>query len=263
HLQKTVKIQIKNTGKHTETYTFSHVPADGLNWYADGKGYPSSVPVIEQDYATVKFSQNKVKIPAGKSAKITLSFSEPKNGKAAQFPIYSGFVVATPEKGNVPVHVPYTGLKGDVSKVPIMDTSLGFPGMAQLTNDGKLSDIPEDRTFNLAVSLPVIQTRIGSHTPDFTIRVFDNKKAFKGFLSSDNLGNAIGWSGRQKNIDDDGHLVYSNWVWSGKVIPAANSTAPVTLPSGTYNLVIASQKKLTAGSYPKDYEVFNLGNIKF
>ncbi|KAG0327865.1 hypothetical protein BGZ99_006670, partial [Dissophora globulifera] len=29
--EKTVKIQLKNTGKQTETYTFSHIPADGLN----------------------------------------------------------------------------------------------------------------------------------------------------------------------------------------------------------------------------------------
>ncbi|KAF9575948.1 hypothetical protein EC968_000910 [Mortierella alpina] len=119
HFQKSVKITLKNNGKHAETYTLPHVPADGLNSYPKGNSFPLPTPVIEAVYATVTFSQGRVKIPAGTSVEITLRFTEPKAGKAAHFPIYSGYVVATPSsKGSVAVHVPYTGLKGDVSQVP-------------------------------------------------------------------------------------------------------------------------------------------------
>ncbi|KAF9979452.1 hypothetical protein BGZ65_006547 [Modicella reniformis] len=263
HFMKSVKITLKNNGKRTETYTFSHVPADALNWYANGQSFPSGEPKIEDDYATVKFSQDKVKIPAGKSAKITLSFTEPKKGSATNFPIYSGYVVATPENGNVAVQIPYTGLKGDVAKVAIMDTDKKFPALGKVDSKGKLSAAPENLTFDLSKEKLVVQTRIGSHTPNLSIRVFDDKQAFKGFLSSQNIGNAIGWAGRQKDLDDKGNLVFSNWVWGGKVLPAANATATVSLPSGSYNLVVASQKKLTKGDYPADFETFNLGNIKF
>ncbi|KAK3820444.1 MAG: peptidase S8/S53 domain-containing protein [Benniella sp.] len=263
NFKKSIKVTIKNNGKRTETYTLSHVPADALNWYAKtGATFPSGAPEIEDDYATVKFSQSKVKIAAGKSAKVTLSFKEPKKGNAAHFPIYSGFVVATPEKGNVPVHVPYTGLKGDVSKVPIVDTDAKFPSLVRLDNEDNFSAPPADRTFDLKQIRPVIQTRIGSHTPDFTIRVFDDKKAFKGYVNTKGFGNAVGYSGRDKLHDDEGNENFKSWVWEGKVLASANSTSPVTLPAGTYNLVVAAQRKFTKGNYPADYEVHDLGNVK-
>ncbi|KAF9209499.1 hypothetical protein BGZ59_010092, partial [Podila verticillata] len=114
HFQGTQKITIKNEGKHTETYTLSHIAADALNAYPDvsKKTWPLGTPLVEADYATVSFSSSKVKIPAGKSVKVTLKFKEPKAGSAAQFPIYSGYVIATPaSKGGVEVQVPYTGVK--------------------------------------------------------------------------------------------------------------------------------------------------------
>ncbi|KAG0008706.1 hypothetical protein BGZ82_004500, partial [Podila clonocystis] len=119
NFQGTQKITIRNEGKRTETYTLSHIAADALNAYPDTKKtWPLGTPLIEADYATVSFSSNKVKIPAGKSVKVTLKFQEPKAGNAAHFPIYSGYVIATPaSKGGVEVQVPYTGVKGDIAKV--------------------------------------------------------------------------------------------------------------------------------------------------
>ncbi|KAF9084359.1 hypothetical protein BGX27_003826 [Mortierella sp. AM989] len=264
NFKKSIKITIKNEGKRTETYTFSHVPADTLNWYSKGNAYPSPEPKIEANYATIKFSQNKVKIPAGKSAKITLSFSEPKKGSAAEFPIYSGYVVATPEKGSIAVNVPYTGLKGDVSKVAIIDTDLGFPALALRNATGGITDIPANFTFDLIKNRPVVQTRLGSHTPSFSIRVFDDKKVFKGFLNSPTAGTALtNWAGRQLSHDDEGQLVFTTWTWAGKVLATEDATTAVKLPSGTYSLVVASQKKLTKGTYPGDFEIFELGNVKF
>ncbi|KAG0050364.1 hypothetical protein BGZ83_004866 [Gryganskiella cystojenkinii] len=265
HLKKTVKITLKNNGKKTETYKLSHVPADALNSYKNGNSWPAAVPVIEADSASVVFSQDTVKIPAGKSAQITLHFSEPKAGKASQFPIYSGFAIATPSsKGGVAVHVPYTGLKGDVSKVPIMDVDLKFPKFEAVNlASGNLTALPKDLTFDFKSTLPVFTTRFGSHTPSAEIRIFDAKKnSFVGFLAM-KKNTAVGWSGRQKNVDDDGDLIVNHWIWSGEVITSANSTLPVALPSGTYNVVIASQRKLTKGEYPKDYETFEFKGIKF
>lgn len=267
HFKKSVKISIKNHGKHTETYTLSHTAAGALNSYNANNTFPLGTPVIEADYATVSFSFNKVKIPAGKTVKITLKFEEPKKGKASEFPIYSGYVIATPNsKSGIPVHVPYTGLKGDVSKVPMQDTAQGFPDLMS-QKDWQVSAIPANTTFDLtdpenAETLPVVVSRLGSHTPDFTIRVFDSKKKFVGFLFSSDIGRAFGWAGRVNNQSFHGKLMFSRWTWQGQVITAADPTlAPVTVPSGTYQIVVASQKKLTKGVYPADYEVFDMGNI--
>ncbi|KAG0080690.1 hypothetical protein BGZ92_000517 [Podila epicladia] len=267
HFKTSVKISIKNHGKHTETYTLSHTAADALNSYNANNTFPLGTPVIEADYATVSFSAKKVQVPAGKTAKITLKFKEPKKGKASEFPIYSGYVIATPSsKGGIPVHVPYTGLKGDVSKVPMQDTAQGFPDLMS-QKDWQVSAIPANTTFDLtdpenAEILPVVVSRLGSHTPDFTIRVFDSKKKFVGFLFSSDIGRAFGWAGRVNNQSFHGKLMFSRWTWQGQVITAADPTlAPVTVPSGTYQIVVASQKKLTKGAYPADYEVFDMGNI--
>ncbi|KAI8601648.1 peptidase S8/S53 domain-containing protein, partial [Dissophora ornata] len=128
HLLKTAKIMLTNNGKVNETFTLSHTPADALNSYAHGNSFPLPIPIIEADYASVVFSQSEVVLPAGSSAIITLSFSEPKSGNADEFPLYSGYIIATPASmDGVAVHIPYTGLKGDVSKVPIMDTDNKFP----------------------------------------------------------------------------------------------------------------------------------------
>ncbi|KAF9369446.1 hypothetical protein CPB97_003593, partial [Podila verticillata] len=48
----------------------------------------------------------------------------------------------------------------------------------------------------------------------------------------------------------------------GQVITTADPMlAPMMVPSGTYQIIVASQKKLTKGFYPADYEVFDMGNI--
>ncbi|KAG9322591.1 hypothetical protein KVV02_007904 [Mortierella alpina] len=265
NLQKTVKISIKNSGKKTETYTLSHVPADTLNLYKVGTTFPLGHPGVEASYASVVFSSSKVKIPAGKSATITLRFKEPKSAKANQFPLYSGYVVAKPDsKNGIAVNVPYTGLKGDVRNVPIMDTDSGFPALATRSADGTLGPVPKgNSTFDLKTSMPVVLTRLGSHTPDATIRVFDASNKFVGYMSSLESGPAFGPAGRVTNVNSKtGKLSVATFTWVGEVLPTKNTTVtPTKLPAGSYSVVVASQKKFSKGEYPRDFEVFDLGKI--
>ncbi|KAF9199965.1 hypothetical protein BGZ59_003606, partial [Podila verticillata] len=266
NFRKSIKVTLKNNGKRAETYTLTHVPADALNSYPDPKkSWPLGTPLIEADYATVAFSQSKVKIPAGKSVKVTLSFKEPKAGKATAFPLYSGYVIATPSsKGGVAVSVPYTGIKGDISKVPIMDTDTGFPTMGYLNSTHDFNEIPKGFTFDLKKDTPVIATRFASHTPDRQIRIYDANKKFAGFMFSNSNGGAFGKRGRDANHDEEGNMIFDLWSWKGQVVTTATvSAVPTTLPSGTYSIVVASQRKFTKGAYPADFEIFELGNIKF
>ncbi|KAF9397202.1 hypothetical protein BGX21_009102, partial [Mortierella sp. AD011] len=264
HFQRTVKITLKNEGKHTETYTLSHIPADALNSYNTKNSFPLGVPIIEADYATVKFSADKIKIRGGKSAKITLKFTEPKKGKASQFPLYSGFIVATPKsKGGVAVHVPYTGVKGDIRKVPIMDTDSGLPLLQIIDKDDTFYEIPKDFIFDLKANKTAILTRLGSHSPDATIRVYEKAtNKFVGFVDSENNGAAFGALGRNRDYESDGSFSFNTYIWSGQVFTTEDKTkTPVQLPGGTYVIEIASQKKFTKGKYPADFEVFNLGAV--
>ncbi|KAG0276751.1 hypothetical protein BGZ95_007097 [Linnemannia exigua] len=264
NLRKTQKITIKNTGKKTETYTLSHIPADALNSYATGNTWPTAEPKIEADYANVAFSSKKVKIAAGKSVKVTVTFTEPKNGDAKHFPIYSGYVVATPSnEGSPAVHVPYIGLKGDVRNVPIIDKDAGLPVVFAKAN-GKYEVPTANYEFNFKTSFPSVAVRYGSHTPNASIRIFDAKtKTFLGYVNSRNFGAAVGPSGRMVNLDKFNQLNVRRFDWRGEVFATEDITAkPVQLAAGSYNIVVASQKKLTKGAYPADFEIYDLGNVK-
>ncbi|KAK5820738.1 peptidase S8/S53 domain-containing protein [Linnemannia elongata] len=254
------KITIKNIGKKTETYTLSHVPADALNSYSKGNAWPHPKPIIEADYATVKFSSNKVKIPAGKSVKVTITFTEPKVGDAKQFPIYSGYVVATPSREDSPaVHVPYIGLKGKVRDVPIMDSDLGLPMAGVRKENGDIEEIPKDFVFNFKDAAPAVVVRFASHTPNFTIRIHDAKTdKFLGYVVSGS-DIALGAMGRMTNLND-GKYSSATFSWRGLVLQTADLTSkPVQLGAGSYKIFVASQRKLTKGAYPADYEIFDMG----
>ncbi|KAF9087725.1 hypothetical protein BGX29_000698 [Mortierella sp. GBA35] len=270
--KKTADITITNAGAAAETYTLSHVPADTLNFYhVAGSVFPQGNPLVSKDQATVSFGSNQVQIAPGQSATVTLTFTEPATGDASQFPFYSGFVVATPSTaGAIAVHVPYTGMKGDVSKVPMMDTASGYPALSMTTNSaGKaLVSIPRGFVFDLTrpngTILPVIRTRLGSHSPDLTIRVHNEKDQLVGFLSSSGMGPAFGPSGRQMDIDEDTKAKkFVTWDWEGEIFLGDNATtsAQQIVPSGTYQIVVAAQKKFTKGNYPDDFEVYPLGPL--
>ncbi|KAG0234694.1 hypothetical protein BGW42_006314 [Actinomortierella wolfii] len=264
HFVKTVTIKIKNHSKKTETYSLYNVESESLNSYNKKNVFPNPTPEIQSDKAHVKFSSSKVTIKAGKTAKVKVYFTEPKTGKASEWPIYSGFIVAKPHtKGSVPVSIPYGGVKGDISKVPIMDTSLGLPAMFKLVGND-ISPVPKGYKFDLKKELPAVITRLGSHSPDRTIRVYDKTKKFLGYLYSETSGGAkpFGPVGRDLNVDDYGQLVFTTWGWDGRVLADKTSTAPVQLPAGSYNIVVASQKKFTKGNYPADFEVFDLGSYE-
>ncbi|KAF9121172.1 hypothetical protein BGW39_010785 [Mortierella sp. 14UC] len=190
NFQKTQKITIKNIGKKTETYTLSHVPADALNSYTKGNAWPHPKPVIEADYATVDFSSKKVKIPAGKSVKITLTFKEPKAGDAKQFPLYSGYVVATPStEGSPSVHVPYIGLKGQVRHGYAISATngaaLGPTGRQRNLTDGQLSVVLYDWHGLVLESEDVTAEPVQLGPGAYNIVVASMQKLTKGVYPAD------------------------------------------------------------------------------
>ncbi|KAF9121173.1 hypothetical protein BGW39_010786 [Mortierella sp. 14UC] len=220
YFPKTQKITIMNAGKKSETYTLSLIPADALNSYSKGNTYPHARPIIEADCAFVIFAK-KVNIAPGKSVKFTVRFTESKDGNAKQFPIHSEYI-------------------GNVRQVPIIDSDIGLPAMVVIQTNGTVIDVPQkDSIFNFNTAAPSVYVRFGSHSPTFTIRVFD--------------ATTKNGPGAPSIILFDGH---------GKVLETEDITAkPVQIGAGKYKLVVASQRKFTKGAYPADYEVFDLGNF--
>ncbi|KAK3820091.1 MAG: peptidase S8/S53 domain-containing protein [Benniella sp.] len=269
-LNGTVQLTLQAMGNVSESYTFSHIPADALNSYpTKNTTFPLPIPLIEADSANVVFSPSTVEVPSGGSVTVNVTFQEPTSGSADQFPLYSGYIVATPaSKDGVTIQVPYTGIKGDVSMMPIMDTSRGFPNIRSYNNvKDTLSKVKGAMKFDMNTTFPVFQARWGSHTPSAEIRIYDaqSNSTLLGFMNSRNMGVVAGPMGRIKNADDDGGMAMGQWLWDGEVLaPSANATAkPVRLTSGAYKVVVAYQRKFTKGDYPADYETFDMGTITF
>ncbi|KAG0305391.1 hypothetical protein BGZ99_002092, partial [Dissophora globulifera] len=179
------------------------------------------------------------------------------------WPIYSGYVIATPNTaGSVAVHVPYTGLKGDFSKMPIQDSFFGYPGMWGRDSDGNQIFQSPGTSFDVRGpvidNLPVVVTREISPTMRMMVRVFDTQNVFLGYLYSPDLGVADVALGRDKENNSLGGSAVEEWTWVGDVMPEGASVL-LSLPSGAYRVEVASQKKFTPGVYPQDYEIFDLG----
>ncbi|KAF9204559.1 hypothetical protein CPC16_007136 [Podila verticillata] len=255
---KSVEVKIKNTGKKTATYVFSHEAAESLVSYRGGNTFPLLTPVIQQDAAKVKFSASKVTIKPGQIGRVKVQFSEPSTGKAAEFPLYSGYIVATPNgKGAIPLRVPYAGIKGDVAKIPIMDTSIGAPIASANANE-----IAPGQKLTSADSVNFI-LRLGSHSPDVRITLVEKASGKSLGYVATSQGAAWGPFGRNTNVNSAGDnydLFVLDWI-VGKVFPDKTSTTAVTAPAGAYKLVISAQHKLSKGNYPADFEVYEVADI--
>lgn len=162
-----VQVNITNLSENTIEYSFIHEAAESATSYNGGNTYPLTQPILGNDKATVEFSQTTIAVPAGHSATITIRFGEPSTGEASNFPFYSGFIVANPDNNGVPVRIPYAGVKGDISKVPILDTDSGFPNFViRNIKSDEIIPVEKGHKIDWAVEQPVINTRFGSHTPE-------------------------------------------------------------------------------------------------
>ncbi|KAF9107976.1 hypothetical protein BGX27_008527 [Mortierella sp. AM989] len=262
---KSVEVKIKNVGKRTAVYTLSHEVAESAVSYRGGNSFPLSTPILENDKATVKFSQSKVTVKAGKSVKVKVQFKEPASGKATEFPFYSGYIVATPQgKTAIPVRIPYAGVKGDVAKVPILDTNYGVPVLFVSNKaTGKVGTIEKGHKIDWAVEQPTIVTRLGSHTPELSFRLFEAASGKEVGHLNTQFGLVASSFGRSRNIDSKtGKPTIRTWDWlGGSVYNALNATLPTVVPAGEYKVVVAAQRKLSKGKFPADFEVYEVAHI--
>ncbi|KAI1318450.1 hypothetical protein EDD11_006534 [Mortierella claussenii] len=263
---KSVEVRIKNVGKKTTVYTLSHEAAESAVSYRNGNSYPLLQPILEADKATVNFSLNKVSVRPGQSVKVKVQFKEPSTGKAAEFPFYSGYIVATPQgKDTVSVRIPYAGVKGDVAQVPILDTDFGVPLLAVLnTQTNKIAPIEDGHKLDFATERPYVFIRLGSHTPELSFRLVDAvTDKLVGYLAT-NAGLIAGPYGRYKNVDSNNKPLVRQYSWpNGQVYADKSTITPTSVPAGDYKVIVAAQRKLTTGAnYPADFEVYKVATIK-
>ncbi|KAL7948049.1 subtilisin-like protein [Trichoderma barbatum] len=125
---KKTSFAIKNTGKRSVTYTIGHTPSLTMYTYGEGDShFPAQFPnpIAEGASAKLSFSHNKITVPAGKSADITVVATPPRGLNASAIPVYSGYVTLNGTNGDGLV-VPYLGIVGSLAKLPILDPDFNY-----------------------------------------------------------------------------------------------------------------------------------------
>jgi hypothetical protein len=117
--------------------------------------------------AELSISPNVVTLQPGETAEITINITGISgNNKESPFPIYGGYIQFIPEDQEMlkPIHVPYVGIKGSLSDLPIFDNR--YPRI--LLNDNV-------KTFEKQVGDKIITGFVldrSSHSPHYIDSVF-------------------------------------------------------------------------------------------
>ena len=118
-LPVTRSLQIRNNGASEVTYDLTHRAgvATGANTFTVG---------FFDQRATVAFSAASLTVPAGGSAGVDVTFTEPAG--LASRGIFNGYIVVTPQGGGRAINVPYAGFKGDYQTIRVLNPAASSSG---------------------------------------------------------------------------------------------------------------------------------------
>ncbi|KAB5590081.1 Minor extracellular protease vpr [Ceratobasidium theobromae] len=94
HFKGSHLLRITNLGKQSVTYTFSHVPAGTANTISGIEANRGPVPLVP-NAAGVRIIPPKLIVPAGFTLATFVTFTPPGGLSSSNFPVYTGYIVAT------------------------------------------------------------------------------------------------------------------------------------------------------------------------
>ncbi|KAL0959397.1 hypothetical protein HGRIS_014646 [Hohenbuehelia grisea] len=145
------KVQIKNTGSQPVTYKLSHVAAGTIMTLKSNAGHASAGPIpIIDAAAEVVITPSEIKVAAGETQNVEISFTAPKNAGEAQLPVFSGFIKIASDTESL--QATYMGAVGDLKKQKLFETTDAFLGIklpAMRGADEKPVDAATPKTYSL------------------------------------------------------------------------------------------------------------------
>ncbi|EXF75055.1 subtilisin Carlsberg [Colletotrichum fioriniae PJ7] len=98
-------------------------------------------PIIEE-WAELQFSSEKITVPAGGSAELTVTCIPPSNVNATRLPVYSGYIALTSTTDAPSLSLPYLGVVGSMHGISVIT-----PAQAYLAN--YYSQAPANTTYTI------------------------------------------------------------------------------------------------------------------
>lgn len=238
HLVSTLNFTVSNTGSEDVTYDLSSVGA-ATGYTFSTTIYPDYFPGIEFDdsAATVAFGEDKVTVPAGGDAVITVTVTPP-TLDATRLPVYSGYIHLNGSNGDS-LSVPYQGIVGSLHNTTVL-----ADGWLALSTDSALTPITgSNSSFVLyknnantsVVVEPLAVSDLAFGSPLVKYEVVD--------ASSTNLGDILG-----SPIEFASRDPWSA-AWNGTLADGTYA------PAGTYHFKISALHVFGDASDESEYDV--------
>ncbi|KAE8242719.1 hypothetical protein A4X13_0g7041 [Tilletia indica] len=128
YLNMNQAVTITNNGNQSQSFSMIHLPAATVHALAEnGKGYYNPGPVAPSsgEQAAVSFSPLTFTLAPQQVQVVKLSFTVPSENQKV-LPVYSGFVKAVSDKAFGNVSVPYLGVAGRMSDIPILNITTSY-----------------------------------------------------------------------------------------------------------------------------------------
>ncbi|KAH9867743.1 hypothetical protein IAQ61_008338 [Plenodomus lingam] len=132
HFVGTHTFSITNTGSTDEILELTHRKA--VTMYTMDARFspltPGSFPnAIAESWATVSFSADRITVPAGQSANVTVEIIPPAGLNATLLPVYSGYIALSDK-----LVLPYLGVAGNMRDIPVLGPENAYlaTGFAQV-----------------------------------------------------------------------------------------------------------------------------------
>ncbi|KAH8738208.1 peptidase S8/S53 domain-containing protein [Ilyonectria robusta] len=146
HFVQSLNFTLKNTCTKDVEFEISHAPAGTTYTLVENSIYPDSFPnEFTSPQATVKFSENKVTVGAGKSVTIEVLPTPPNGLQAVRLPVWSGYIAINGTDGSS-LSIPYQGLTGSLHDSKVLGPEDTW--ISKSSDDRKLP-VAENTTFTL------------------------------------------------------------------------------------------------------------------
>ncbi|GBB98075.1 hypothetical protein RclHR1_03130016 [Rhizophagus clarus] len=236
HFKGTHQITITNTGNMTTKYTFNHIPTPSIRGWFNNTWVNTDSFVIQNHFAGVKLSKHSVLVRPGKTARITVKFTQPTN-MPNDFGIYSGYISIKDSAQRTTSTIPYLGVKGDIHKIPILSNNP--PPDILRPSDGVVIVKPNQIgqfTFT-GDDFPVFEFTLNYGTRFLIMELFKSGD----FTTSGFVGIPIfqtGFSNPSFQFPRNGPATpVAQKPWSSRLVSDING-GNVTVPDGQYQLLL-------------------------
>ncbi|KAL7950686.1 peptidase S8/S53 domain-containing protein [Trichoderma barbatum] len=125
HFVNSTDFTVKNGAGQDVIYSIGHIPSRSREAYKTGQSTLARSSISKDAAATLAFSETKLTVPAGGSAKVTVEITLPQGLNASNIPVYGGYITLNGSNGESLV-IPYLGVAGSLSNARNIDPSYSF-----------------------------------------------------------------------------------------------------------------------------------------